>query len=73
MVEGERVGLQRVEAILERDELTGYFPAHATRAELLTKLGENGAAREAWQRALALMELEPEQRLVRRCLDSLQS
>lgn len=73
MVDGARAGLERVEAIFERDELTGFFPAHATRAELLTRLGESEAARDAWQRALALTDQEPQQRLVRRRLDSLQS
>jgi RNA polymerase sigma-70 factor, ECF subfamily len=73
MRDGPRAGLDRVEAILERDELADFFPAHATRAELLARLGENRAARDAWQRALSLTEQEPQQRLVRRRLDSLQS
>lgn len=73
MTAGARAGLERVEAILERDELTDFFPAHATRAELLTRLGESRAAREAWQRALVLTELEPQRRFVRSRLDSLQS
>lgn len=73
MRDGPRTGLNRVEAILEREELTDFFPAHATRAELLTRLGDSTAAREAWQRALTLTDQGPQQRLVRRRLESLQS
>lgn len=73
MHDGAGAGLERVEAILERHQLTDFFAAHATRAELLARLGQFDAAREAWEHALTLTEQQPRQRLVRRRLASLQS
>lgn len=73
MRDGPRSGLDRVEAILDRGDLQGFFPAHATRAELLARLGRREAARTAWERALRLTDQEPQQRLVRRRLRELQS
>jgi len=73
MRDGAGAGLERVEAILERRQLTDFFPAHATRAELLARLGQFDAAREAWEHALTLTDQQPRRRLVRRRLASLQS
>lgn len=72
MRDGADIGLERVEAILERGELNDFFPAQATRAELLTRLGKRDAARAAWEQAMTLTEQEPQRRLIRRRLAELQ-
>jgi RNA polymerase sigma-70 factor (ECF subfamily) len=53
-------------AILERLELDDYHYLHATRGELLGRLGRSVEAREALGRALALADDAAEQRLLRR-------
>jgi RNA polymerase sigma-70 factor, ECF subfamily len=53
-------------AILERLELGDYHYLHATRGELLGRLGRSVEAREALGRALALADDAAEQRLLRR-------
>jgi RNA polymerase sigma-70 factor (ECF subfamily) len=55
--DGPAAGLALVDAI---DGLDGYPYWHATRAELLRRLGEPGAARAAYERALALGTSEPQ-------------
>jgi len=49
--DGARAGLEAVEQLAS---LTGYGPWHATRGELLHRLGRLGEARAAWVEALAL-------------------
>ena len=53
-------------AILERLELGDYHYLHATRGELLGRLGRSVEAREALGHALALADDAAEQRLLRR-------
>jgi len=53
-------------AILEGIDLAGYHYLHATRGELLGRLGRPEEARAAFARALALAEDASEQRLLRR-------
>jgi len=53
-------------AILERLELGDYHYLHATRGELLGRLGRSVEAQEALGRALALADDAAEQRLLRR-------
>jgi RNA polymerase sigma-70 factor, ECF subfamily len=61
-VEGPEAGL----AIVDRLELAPYHYLHATRAELLRRLGRAGEAREAYDRALALVADDAERRLLER-------
>jgi RNA polymerase sigma-70 factor (ECF subfamily) len=49
-------------------ELDGYRYLHATRAELLSRLGDAAGAAEAWRRALALTDAGPERRFLQRRL-----
>jgi RNA polymerase sigma-70 factor, ECF subfamily len=49
-------------------ELDGYRYLHATRGELLTRLGDAAGAAEAWRRALALTGEGPERRFLERRL-----
>jgi RNA polymerase sigma-70 factor (ECF subfamily) len=51
-------------AIVDRLELGEYHYLHATRAELLRRLGRAGAARDAYDRALALVHSDAERRFL---------
>jgi RNA polymerase sigma-70 factor (ECF subfamily) len=52
-------------------ELERYHYLHATRAELLRRLGRRGAARAALERALELVHADAERRLLERRLAEL--
>ena len=60
---GPEPALAEVDQIAER--LSGYHLLHATRAQLLTALGDHAAARVANERALALTHNTAEQELLR--------
>jgi RNA polymerase sigma-70 factor (ECF subfamily) len=62
-VAGPDVALAEVDQLTER--LADYHLLHATRAELLTQLGDPAAARTANERALALTSNPVEQELLR--------
>jgi RNA polymerase sigma-70 factor (ECF subfamily) len=57
--------------IVERLALEDYRYLHATRGELLRRLGRVGEAREAYARALALVHDDTERRLLERKLAAL--
>ncbi len=65
--EGPEAGL----AIVDRLELDDYHYLHATRAELLRRLGRTDEARGAYHRALALVHDEAERRVLERRLAEL--
>lgn len=67
-LEGPQVALEQIDEILERGELVNYFPAHAARTELLVRLQRMDEARKAGERALSLIEQEPQRRLIRKRL-----
>jgi RNA polymerase sigma-70 factor (ECF subfamily) len=71
MRDGALAGLQLIEAILDRGDLTEYHLAHSARAELCRRLGRTEEAREAYARALALVRQEPERRFLERRLNTL--
>jgi RNA polymerase sigma-70 factor (ECF subfamily) len=71
MRDGPEVGLARVDAILGRGDLGDYHLAHATRADLLRRLGRTTEARDAYRRALALARQQPERRFLERRLAEL--
>jgi len=60
MADGPGAGLQLVDQL--SGDLTGYLPYHATRADLLRRLGQSAAAGAAYRRALELASTEPERR-----------
>ncbi len=64
---GPQEGLRLVDAL----DLDGYQYLHATRADLLRRLGRREDARAAYERALALAQAEPERRFLRRRLAEL--
>ena len=71
MRDGPAAGLALIDAILERDELTEYYLAHAARADLCRRLGRREDAIAAYQRALTLTRQEPERRFLERRLAEL--
>ena len=71
MRDGPDAGLVLIDALLARHGLHGYHLAHASRADLLRRLGRISAARSAYHSALSLTRLEPERRFLQRRLDEL--
>jgi RNA polymerase sigma-70 factor (ECF subfamily) len=65
-VEGPQAGLAALEALDGHRELRSYYPAHATRGQLLAQLGRNEAARASFRRALELTSSAPVRRLCER-------
>ena len=61
-------GLEMVGELVAREELSNYHLLHATQADLLRRRGDLVAAREAYERALALAPTEAERRFLRRRL-----
>ena len=59
-------------AVAERLELDHYHYLHATRAELLRRLGRTDDAREAYERALELVHFDAERRFLASRLRELQ-
>lgn len=71
MRDGPLVGLDLIDAILARGELTSYYLAHAVRADLCRRLGRTADARAAYQQALDLTQQEPERRFLQQRLHDL--
>ena len=71
MRDGPDAGLQLIDALLERGELTNYHLAHSARADLNRRLGRNAAAKQAYLRALELTQLEPERRFLEKRMQEL--
>jgi RNA polymerase sigma-70 factor (ECF subfamily) len=68
MCDGPALGLDLIDAILARGELTDYHLTHAARADLCRRLGKTAEARASYQRALDLAKQEPERRFLERRL-----
>jgi RNA polymerase sigma-70 factor (ECF subfamily) len=68
---GEAEGAEAGLAIADALALDEYHYLHATRAELLHRLGRDGEARSAYERALALVHDDAERRLLQRRLAAL--
>jgi len=65
MRDGAHAGLQVVETIYARGDLSDYYLLHAARADFYRQLGQAEAAKAAYQQALALTQQEPERRFLR--------
>jgi RNA polymerase sigma-70 factor (ECF subfamily) len=65
--EGPEAGLRMIDDL----DLQGYRYLHATRGELLRRLGRTGEARDAFRRALELAHDDAERRLLERRLGEL--
>jgi RNA polymerase sigma-70 factor, ECF subfamily len=71
MRDGPLAGLQSIDEILARGDLTDYHLAHAARADLCRRLGRTADARESYQQALAIVKQEPERRFLEKRLREL--
>jgi RNA polymerase sigma-70 factor (ECF subfamily) len=71
MRDGPAAGVDLIDAILARGELTEYHLAHSARAELLSRLGRKKEAVASYERALGLTQQEPERRFLARRLAEL--
>jgi RNA polymerase sigma-70 factor (ECF subfamily) len=71
MRDGPASGLDLVDAILARGQLSDYHLAHATRADLCRRLGRRDSARAAYQLALSHARQDPERRFLERRLAEL--
>jgi len=68
MAQGPEAALPLVDAIAETGQLDGYYLLHATRADLLQRLGRRAEAEECLRTALGLAPTEAERRLLDRRL-----
>jgi RNA polymerase sigma-70 factor (ECF subfamily) len=64
MRDGPAEGLLLIDALLARGDLGDYHLAHAARADLCRRLKKFEEARAAYERALALVQVEPERRFL---------
>lgn len=71
MRDGPRAGLDLIDAILQRGELTEYHLAHAARADMLRQLGYTAEAEAAYRAALAMAQQAPERRFLQARLSNL--
>ena len=71
MRDGPAAGLELIDAIFARGELTEYPLAHSAQAELCRRLGKTAQARASYERALALTQQGPERRFLERRLAEL--
>jgi len=71
MRDGPQAGLALIDEILARGDLTGYDLAYSARAELCRKMGRTAEARDAYQRALELIQQGPRRRLIEQRLAGL--
>lgn len=71
MRDGPEAGVKLIDALLARGELKDYHLAHAARADLCRRLGRTSEARESYERALSLTQMEPERRLLEKRLKEL--
>jgi RNA polymerase sigma-70 factor (ECF subfamily) len=71
MRDGPLAGVELIDAILARGDLTDYHLAHAARADLCRRLGKTAEARASYERALTLTQQEPERRFLEQRLREL--
>src|ERR1700723_3399425 len=64
MVDGPARALDLIDSLAARGEAADYHLLHATRANLLARLGRQDEAREAYRAALAVARVDPERRLL---------
>jgi RNA polymerase sigma-70 factor, ECF subfamily len=64
MRDGPASGIELIDAILARGDLTDYHLVHAARADLCRRLGNAADARASYAQALSLARQEPERRFL---------
>lgn len=72
MVEGESAALTILDRLEQQGELAGFHLLHATRADLLRRLGDKTAAAASYRKALELVVSEGERRFLERRLIGLE-
>ena len=72
MRDGPKAGLDIIESILAKGDLSDYHLAHSARAELCRRLGMKEQARASFERALTLTQQEPERRFLEARLRNLE-
>jgi RNA polymerase sigma-70 factor (ECF subfamily) len=73
MVEGPRPALALIDEVAASGDLDSYHLLHATRADLLRRLGFSAAAAASYRRSLALVGNESERRFLERRLREMQA
>ncbi len=73
MVEGPRPALALIDKLAATGQLDSYHLLHATRADLLRRLGMSADATASYGRALALVSNVSERRFLERCLREMQA
>jgi RNA polymerase sigma-70 factor (ECF subfamily) len=71
MRDGPATGVELINEILARGDLTDYHLAHAARADLCRRLGKTAEARASYKQAIELTRQEPERRFLERRLAEL--
>ena len=71
MRDGPSAGLERIDGLLARGELTEYHLTHAARADLCRRAGRIDEAAQAYGRALSLARQLPERRFLQKRLNEL--
>jgi RNA polymerase sigma-70 factor (ECF subfamily) len=71
MSDGPEKGLCLIDDLLATGELANYHLAHSARAELCRRLERFPEARASYEKALALVQLEPERRFLAKRLQEL--
>ena len=71
MRDGPAAGLELIDAILARGDLTDYHLAYAARADFCRRLGRRAEAELAYRQAIDLARQEPERRFLERRLAEL--
>jgi len=73
MAEGPRPALQLIDTLVADGDLESYHLLHATRADLLRRIGDSAAAARHYARALELVTNDSERRFLERRLREVQS
>ena len=71
MQDGPLAGLELIDAILARGDLSDYHLLHAARADLCRRLGRTTEAKAAYEQAIGLVRQEPEKRFLEQRLRDL--
>jgi RNA polymerase sigma-70 factor (ECF subfamily) len=71
MRDGPQAGLDLIDGILSRGDLSDFHLAHAARAELCRRLNRTADAKAAYERAIGLAKQDPERRFLQNRLAQL--
>jgi RNA polymerase sigma-70 factor (ECF subfamily) len=72
MAEGPRAALQLIDRLVAEGNLESYHLLHATRADMLRRIGSSNEAAKSYARALALVTNDSERRFLERRLREVQ-